>query len=135
MEFSKDLNAASATQLILAVLNENSSYGYAIIRQVEDLSGGQLQWEEGMVYPVLHRLEKQGWIESYWESSGSGRRRKFYRILSAGQDAIEQLREQWEKMDAILQAAWTGVDIPPTSQGESIVYDETDLDQLPVSLL
>ena len=57
---SKDLVAASATPLVLAILAEGDSYGYAIIKRVAELSGGHLQWTDGMLYPVLHRLERQG---------------------------------------------------------------------------
>ena len=79
MNISKDLVAASATPLILSILKEQESYGYAIIKRVKELSGDELQWTEGMLYPVLHRLEKQNWIESYWEESETGRQRKYYR--------------------------------------------------------
>ena len=60
MPVSKDLVAASATPLILSILAEGDSYGYAIIKRVRELSGGQMEWTDGMLYPVLHRLEKQG---------------------------------------------------------------------------
>ena len=62
MEMSKDLVAASATPLVLAILAEGDSYGYAIIKRVTELSGGHLQWTDGMLYPVLHRLERQGQV-------------------------------------------------------------------------
>ncbi|MSV28852.1 MAG: PadR family transcriptional regulator, partial [Bryobacterales bacterium] len=60
MDMSKDLVAASATPLVLAILAQGDSYGYAIIKRVGELSGGHLQWTDGMLYPVLHRLERQG---------------------------------------------------------------------------
>ena len=60
MDMGKDLVAASATPLVLAILAEGDSYGYAIIKRVAELSGGHLQWTDGMLYPVLHRLERQG---------------------------------------------------------------------------
>src|SRR4029079_4058753 len=80
MDLGKDLVAASATPMVLAILAENESYGYAIIKRVAQLSGGQLQWTDGMLYPVLHRLERQGYVASKWSSSESGRTRKYYRI-------------------------------------------------------
>jgi PadR family transcriptional regulator PadR len=64
MSISKDLVAASATPMILAILAEGESYGYAITRRVRELSGGQMEWTDGMLYPVLHRLERQGLIKS-----------------------------------------------------------------------
>ena len=80
MELGKDLVAASATPLVLAILAEGDSYGYAIIKRVTELSGGHLQWTDGMLYPVLHRLERQGLVAAKWGASDSGRRRKYYRI-------------------------------------------------------
>ncbi len=64
MQIDKDLVAASATPLVLGILAEGESYGYAIIQQVREQSGGQLEWSEGMLYPVLHRLEREKLIRS-----------------------------------------------------------------------
>ncbi len=69
MAIYKDLVAASATPLILSILAEGESYGYAISKRVRELSAGQMQWTDGMLYPVLHRLEKQKLIESTWRSA------------------------------------------------------------------
>src|SRR4051794_1066426 len=66
MDINKDLVAASATPLVLAILAEGDSYGYAILKRVNKLSGGDLQWTDGMLYPVLHRLERQGHIRGKW---------------------------------------------------------------------
>jgi Transcriptional regulator PadR-like family len=66
MDMSKDLVAASATPLVLAILAEGDSYGYAIIKRVAELSGGHLQWTDGMLCPVLHRLERQGHVAAKW---------------------------------------------------------------------
>src|SRR3989454_6970297 len=80
MDLGKDLVAASATPLVLAILAEGESYGYAIIKRVGELSKGHLQWTDGMLYPVLHRLERHGLVASRWRSSATGRRRKYYRL-------------------------------------------------------
>src|SRR4026208_598086 len=84
MDMSKDLIAASATPLVLAILAEGDSYGYAIIKRVTELSAGHLQWTDGMLYPVLHRLERQGHVAAKWSASENGRRRKYYRITREG---------------------------------------------------
>ena len=76
MAISKDLVAASAAPLILSILTEGESYGYAIIRRVHELSAGQMQWTDGMLYPVLHRLERQGLIAAHWGASETGRKRR-----------------------------------------------------------
>ena len=74
MKLTKDLVAASATPLVLAILEEGESYGYAIIQRVRELSEGRIVWTDGMLYPVLHRLEAQGSIAARWRESESGRR-------------------------------------------------------------
>src|SRR2546429_4599700 len=84
MDVSKDLVAASATPLVLAILAEADSYGYAIIKRVTELSGGHLQWTDGMLYPVLHRLERQGCVAAKWSESEDGRQRQYYRITKEG---------------------------------------------------
>lgn len=106
MNVSKDLIAASATPLILAILKENDSYGYAIIKRVKEMSDNQLVWTEGMLYPVLHRLEEQQLIESYWNKSEAGRKRKYYRIKDAGLSELELQRHQWEVVHAALTRTW-----------------------------
>ena len=63
MPLSKELVAASATPMILSVLGRGESYGYAIIQEIRDLSDRQIEWTDGMLYPVLHRLERQGLVE------------------------------------------------------------------------
>lgn len=95
MELSKDLVAASATPLVLSILKEGDSYGYAIIKRVKDLSEEEMTWTDGMLYPVLHRLEKQGYIRSYWQKSQTGRKRKYYALTGEGADVLEILKAQW----------------------------------------
>ena len=78
MEIDKDLVAASSTPIVLAILAEADSYGYAILQRVRELSGGRMEWTDGMLYPVLHRLERLGHVEARWARAESGRRRKYY---------------------------------------------------------
>ena len=106
MEINKDLIAASSTPLVLAILAEADSYGYAILRRVRDLSGGQLEWTDGMLYPVLHRLERLGHVKARWEVAESGRRRKYYRITSRGREQLAEERRQWQAVDATLRGIW-----------------------------
>jgi PadR family transcriptional regulator len=112
MEVGKDLVAASATPLVLAILAEGDSYGYAIIKRVAELSGGHLQWTDGMLYPVLHRLERQGHVAAKWDESENGRRRKYYRITKAGRAELAAQRQRWKTVDSTLRGiwmqAWTG---------------------------
>lgn len=106
MEINKDLIAASSTPLVLAILAEGDSYGYAILQRVRELSGGQLTWTDGMLYPVLHRLERLGHVKARWEVADTGRRRKYYRITSRGRDQLEEEQRQWRAVDATLRGIW-----------------------------
>jgi PadR family transcriptional regulator, regulatory protein PadR len=109
MSINKDLVAASSTPLVLAILAEGDSYGYAILKRVRELSGGALEWTDGMLYPVLHRLERSGLIESRWETAESGRRRKYYRITRAGREQLADERRQWQSVDQTLRNIWSAM--------------------------
>ena len=109
MDLGKDLVAASATPLVLAILAEGDSYGYAIIKRVTELSGGHLQWTYGMLYPVLHRLERQGHVAAKWRASDNGRRRKYYRITKEGRTLLAAHRKQWQVVDDTLRGIWLRV--------------------------
>ena len=106
MDLGKDLVAASATPLVLAILAESDSYGYAIIKRVAELSGGHLQWTDGMLYPVLHRLERLGFVAARWAVSESGRRRKYYRITRQGRTQLAAERQRWQVVDDTLRGIW-----------------------------
>jgi DNA-binding PadR family transcriptional regulator len=106
MEFNKDLIAASSTPIVLAILSEGDSYGYAIIKRVQELSRGHMEWTDGMLYPVLHRLERLGYIKARWELAESGRSRKYYRITSQGKAQLAEERRQWQAVDATLRGIW-----------------------------
>ena len=106
MDIGKDLVAASATPLVLAILGEGESYGYAILKRVGELSGGELQWTDGMLYPVLHRLERNGYVESKWGRSEAGRRRKYYQLTDLGAEHLTRQREQWQVVDSTLRGVW-----------------------------
>jgi transcriptional regulator len=106
MELGKDLVAASATPLVLAIVAEGESYGYAILKRVAELSGGHLQWTDGMLYPVLHRLERQGLVASKWGTAENGRRRKYYRITKEGRTQLAAQRRQWQVVDETLHRIW-----------------------------
>ncbi len=106
MNISKDLVAASAAPLVLAILAEGDSYGYALIKRVGELSGGQLRWTDGMLYPVLHRLERLGHVQARWATAESGRRRRYYRITATGRAHLAAQREQWQVVDKALRGIW-----------------------------
>ena len=98
----KELVAASAEPMILALLARGESYGYAIIQEIKARSGGKLNWTDGMLYPVLHRLERRGLIKSRWGASETGRKRKYYSLKKVGKLAINKHHEQWSLVHAVL---------------------------------
>jgi DNA-binding PadR family transcriptional regulator len=106
VDINKDLIAASSTPIVLAILAEDDSYGYAILQRVRDLSAGRLEWTDGMLYPVLHRLGRLGYVESRWEVADSGRRRKYYRITELGVAQLSEQRRQWQVVGDTLQGIW-----------------------------
>jgi DNA-binding PadR family transcriptional regulator len=116
MEINKDLTAASSTPIVLAILTEGDSYGYAIIKRVRELSEGRLEWTDGMLYPVLHRLERLGHIEARWETADSGRRRKYYSITDGGRAQLAEERKQWQAVEATLRGVWQAL-LAPLPQG------------------
>ena len=116
MNIGKDLVAASAAPLVLAILSEEESYGYAIRKRVAELSGGELEWTDGMLYPVLHRLERNGNNQARWGTSEAGRRRKYYRLTRLGADELERQRRQWRVVDSTLRGIWRSR-IEPQFQG------------------
>lgn len=115
MIIEKDLVAASSTPLVLAILSEGESYGYAIIKRVGELSGGELEWTDGMLYPLLHRLERNGLVEALWGQSETGRRRKYYRLTRAGTEQLDRQRQQWQVVDKAMRGVWR-IAIDPTPQ-------------------
>jgi PadR family transcriptional regulator, regulatory protein PadR len=95
-----------------AILAEKESYGYAILQQVRELSGGRMEWTDGMLYPVLHRLERLGHVEARWEVAESGRSRKYYRITREGRGRLAEEREQWQAVNSTLQGIWRALSTP-----------------------
>ncbi|MBI3971830.1 MAG: helix-turn-helix transcriptional regulator [Chloroflexi bacterium] len=115
MDINKDLIAASSTPIVLAILAEGDSYGYAILKRVRELSGGRMAWTDGMLYPVLHRLERLGHVEARWEEAETGRRRKYYRITPGGRAQLAEERKQWQAVDATLREIWRALSLPLTA--------------------
>ena len=95
--------------LLLAALQPRPAHGYAIIEELRERSGGELDFAEGTVYPALHRLEQSGLLEHEW-STASGRRRRVYELTPRGQAALEEGREDYRRqvgaMKAVLGGSW-----------------------------
>ena len=103
---SKELVAASTVPLVLSVLAKGDTYGYALIQRVRELSGGRIEWTEGMLYPVLHWMEREGMIESAWRQGDGERKRKYYRLQKAGRTALREEQEQWMTVHTTLMNLW-----------------------------
>lgn len=103
---SKELVAASTVPLVLSVLAEGENYGYSLIQRVRELSGGQIEWTEGMLYPVLHWMEREKLVEAEWKEGETGRRRKYYRIRKEGRKALVESRRQWMSVHETLSNLW-----------------------------
>ena len=103
---SKDLVAASSRPLVLSLLAGGESYGYEIIQKVRELSEEEIEWTDGMLYPVLHRLEREGLIVSEWKEADTGRERKYYRLSSEGRKALRAERGQWLKVHNTMCKLW-----------------------------
>jgi DNA-binding PadR family transcriptional regulator len=103
---AKELVAASTEPLILSLLSKGESYGYALIQEVKRLSEDKIEWTDGMLYPVLHRMEANGWIKSRWVQIENGRKRKYYSIKKDGHKVLKQKREQWTAISSVLGSLW-----------------------------
>ncbi len=103
---SKNLTAASTKPIILGILKQGKSYGYLIIQKIKDISGGNIEWSDGMLYPVLHRLEKEGFIRSEWVMEQDSRPRKYYEITAKGKKELITEEAQWVQVNAVLSKLW-----------------------------
>ena len=95
MKIDKELVGASTALLVLGVLAREPSYGYRIVRRVNEEAAGMFVWQEGTIYPVLHRLEKDGLVRAQWRTADTGRERKYYSITAEGKRALAGQTEQW----------------------------------------
>jgi PadR family transcriptional regulator PadR len=107
----KELVAASTEPLVLSILSKGESYGYELIQEVKRLSGDKIEWTDGMLYPVLHRMEENGWIKARWVQMENGRKRKYYSIKTDGQKALKEKREQWTMISSVLGGLWKGQNV------------------------
>lgn len=103
---NKELMAASSEPVVLAILAQGESYGYEMIQKVRELSGGEIAWTDGMLYPVLRRLEADGQIESEWRTAENGRKRRYYRISKSGRKELKAKREEWLRVSSMLTQLW-----------------------------
>lgn len=95
MGISKELLKGSSSILVLSVLEKEDLYGYKIIREIEIRSDNTFFMSEGSLYPILHALEKEKYLNSYWEEY-DGRKRKYYHITKKGLKQLQDKKEEWK---------------------------------------
>ncbi|MFC5587900.1 PadR family transcriptional regulator [Sporosarcina soli] len=104
----KEMMKGSIDLLLLSLIQQRDMYGYEMIQVMKQLSENTYEMSEGTLYAALKRLEKKEWIESYWHLTDSGRR-KYYHITDAGKQALDQKRENWKWMDALVRKSSEGL--------------------------
>jgi len=107
---SKSLVAASTRPMILSLLLKGESYGYRILQDVMSLSGGEIDWSEALLYPVLHRMEKEGVIRSRWKTAGEKRMRKYYGLTECGRLELEAEKQSWLNIHGAFLRLWTAAE-------------------------
>jgi PadR family transcriptional regulator PadR len=97
-----DLLPGTLDLLILRTLQTDPMHGWAISERIQQISDDVLQINQGSLYPALHRLEHQGWIEAEWRTSELGRRAKYYRLTDTGRRQLAVEAGEWERMSAAI---------------------------------
>lgn len=95
MKYSKELLKGSTSILVLSILDSKDLYGYKIIRELEIRSENAFEMSEGTLYPILHALEKEKLLESYWQEF-DGRNRKYYHITKKGKAQLQERKSEWQ---------------------------------------
>jgi len=94
------LLSGALEMLLLQVVSPQPSYGYHITQEVVARSSSYLELKEGSLYPALHRMEREGLLESYWVDAGPKRRRKYYRVTAKGLEVLERKQAEWRRFSA-----------------------------------
>lgn len=95
MQINKELLKGSTVTLLLTLLERNEMYGYEMIKEMEKRSAGVFLFKEGTLYPILHTLESEGWVQAYWQTY-DGRKRKYYRITQEGIFVLQERKREWK---------------------------------------
>lgn len=110
MKINKELLKGSTIILILSLLEKEPMYGYEIIKKIQEKSNGIFSLKEGTLYPILHTLESDNAVESYWYESQEGRKRKYYKITHLGEKLLKEKKQEWDNFkDAVDKVIWGAV--------------------------
>jgi transcriptional regulator len=100
---SVDLLQGTLDLLILKTLALETMHGWGIAQRIQQISKDALHVQQGSLYPALHRLEQQGWIQSEWRPSENNRRAKYYSLTRAGGKQLEAETANWERLSAAIR--------------------------------
>ncbi|MEO1236075.1 MAG: PadR family transcriptional regulator [Planctomycetota bacterium] len=108
MSLSKELARGTVMPIVLSLLAERSMYGYELVKTVNQRSNGVLEWKEGTLYPLLHKMQGQRLIKARWEDGPTGKARKYYALTPKGQRLLEASREQWASLSGAVDVLLMG---------------------------
>jgi PadR family transcriptional regulator, regulatory protein PadR len=100
--FNRELVKGSTSLLLLQLLDDRDMYGYELVKELEARSGNGFTVKEGTLYPALHKLEKQEYIEFYWQEQEKGPARKYYRITEAGRELLLEKTREWQSFVKVM---------------------------------
>lgn len=103
MSVKDQIKKGSTETLILALVEKRPMYGYELTQELRNRSNGYFDMKEGLLYPTLHRMQKEGLVSAEWQVPESGRKRKYYAITTVGQEALGQQKEEWKVFMAQMQ--------------------------------
>ncbi|WP_062106027.1 PadR family transcriptional regulator [Bacillus niameyensis] len=100
--FNRELVKGSTSLLLLQLLDERDMYGYELVKVLEMRSSNGISFKEGTLYPALHKLEKQGYIECYWQEQEKGPARKYYQITDEGREMLLEKTDEWHSFVSVM---------------------------------
>jgi PadR family transcriptional regulator PadR len=110
MKFRRELVGSTTATLILSVLNSGSAHGYEIVRRINELSDGVFEWQEGTIYPALHKLEARDLIRGEWVEAASGKMRRVYSLTEEGRKSLVNDASEWaaysRAVESVLEATY-----------------------------
>lgn len=127
MKIDKGYISGGTYLLLLTLINEKDMYGYEIIRELEVKSDEIFKFKEGTLYPILHKLENDGYLKSYKAKGDTGRQRKYYKITIKGKNQLAEEKQQWEVFSKSMNSIVVEDEPKKTnrrrfSRGDSILY-------------
>lgn len=108
MAVDKELLKGTTSTLVLQLLSRKKMYGYEIIQELEILSGGLFEFKEGTLYPLLHALEANEFVNSEWAGAEGSRQRKYYVITKAGRLQLKSKKAEWNEFTKAISKIFSG---------------------------